>query len=146
MCMWRRHTNTGICVAVGCAVVALFGTASAQTARSGDAIRGKQLYYDHGCYGCHGFNGETGALRLVGTGSPTLEQAETFIAFLRLRADLQPLLPSMRMPSFPATALSDAEALDIYSFVRTFSLNAPDADRIPAFQAILESAKAPCKP
>src|SRR5690606_4361934 len=87
--------------------------AVAQTPASGDPVRGKQLYYDHGCYGCHGFNGQTGARDLTGTGSPILERAETFIAYLRLRAGLLPLLPSTGMPHYPESSLSDADALHI---------------------------------
>ena len=129
------------------AIVALLlsAGASAQKSPSGDATRGKKLYYDHGCYGCHGFNGETGVRRLVGTGSSILESPDTFIAFLRLRADAQPMLPSSGMPSYPVAALSDAEARDIYSYVRTFTLNAPDPKGIPALQTIVDSARTPYK-
>lgn len=108
-----------------------------------DVVRGKHLYYRHGCYGCHGFNGETGVRRLVG--SPILVTPETFLAYLRLRADLQPLVPSTRMPSFPARSLSDADALDIYAYVRSFVLHAPDPNRIEAFRSILDSAQGTSK-
>src|SRR5262245_11414010 len=27
---------------------------------TGNAIPGKKLYFDYGCYACHGYNGETG--------------------------------------------------------------------------------------
>jgi mono/diheme cytochrome c family protein len=114
--------------------------------QAGDPIRGKQLYYAHGCYGCHGFNGETGARRLVGTGSGILQDRDTFIAFLRLRADQKPTVPSAAMPSFPVTALSDAQARDIFAYVRTFVLNAPDPKDIAALRTIVDSAKAPYKP
>lgn len=123
-----------------------FVAAVAQTPPSGDPVRGKQLYYDHGCYGCHGFNGQTGARDLTGTDSPILERPEAFIAYLRMRADHQPVLPSTGMPHYPESALSDAEALDIYAYVRTFEPNAPDPESIPAFKAILESAEAPYEP
>jgi mono/diheme cytochrome c family protein len=123
----------------------LFGAAAAQNGPSGDPIRGKQLYYEHGCYGCHGFNGETGVRRLVGTGSSILESPDTFVAFLRLRGDVMPLLPSTSMPSYPATALTDAEARDIYSYVRSFVLDAPDPAKIATLQAIIDSAKRPAK-
>jgi mono/diheme cytochrome c family protein len=131
---------------VACAVLAFFGGAPAQQTPSADPTRGKQLYYDHGCYGCHGFNGETGVRRLVGTGSSILESPDTFVAFLRLRADATPLLPSTSMPSYAVTALSNAEARDIYSYIRTFVLNAPDPKTIITLQTIIDSAKAPYKP
>ncbi len=113
--------------------------AAAQVTRPGMAQHGKRLYYQHGCYGCHGFNGETGERRLVG--SALLASPETFIAFLRMRGGVTPLLPSTRMPSFPASALSDADALDLYAYVRSFILHAPDPQGIEAFQKILEAAQ-----
>lgn len=114
-----------------------------RSAPAGDAARGKQLYYDHGCYGCHGFNGETGVRDLVATNSPIIADVVTFTTFLRLRADAAPLLPSTRMPNYPESALSDAEARDIYTYVATFELDAPDVEDIPTFEAILESASRP---
>jgi mono/diheme cytochrome c family protein len=130
--------------ALGAAALILLNPASGKASRAADAARGKQLYYKHGCYGCHGFNGETGVRRLVA--SPLLVQPETFIAYLRLRADQQPLVPSTRMPSFPQSSLSDADALDIYAYVRSFVLHAPDPKGINAFQKTLESARGTYKP
>jgi mono/diheme cytochrome c family protein len=123
------------------------GTAGAQdtadTATSGNAARGKALYYAHGCYGCHGYNGQTGARDLVGTNSPLVADADTFVTFLRLRSEYAPVLPSTRMPNFPEDALSDAEARDIYAYVRSFELDAPAVEDIPTFQKILKSAERP---
>ena len=107
------------------------------------ADRGRQLYYDHACYGCHGYNGETGARALVGTGSPLIADAEAFVAFLRLRGDMMPVFPSTAMPSYPESALSDAEARDIFAYIRTFKLDAPEIDDVPALEAIIESASGP---
>ena len=107
---------------------------------AGDAARGKQLFYDHVCYGCHGYNGETGVRDLVGTGSPIVENVETFIAFLRLRADLAPLFPTTRMPNYAESTLSDDDARDIFAYIRSFVLDAPRVEDIPALRAILESA------
>jgi len=111
-----------------------------------DADNGRQVFYDHGCYACHGFNGETGARDLVGTNSPLVADVETFITFLRLRADVAPLLPSTRMPNYPETALSDADARDLFSYIQTFRLDAPDIADVPTLQAILESAERPYQP
>lgn len=118
------------------------GTAVAQEA---DAEKGKELYYDHGCYGCHGYNGETGWRDLVGTNSPLIAKVDTFLLYLRLRTDYTPLVPSTRMPAYPESALSDAEARDIYAYVQTFELNAPDVEDIPALQVILDSAGKPAE-
>ena len=135
----RRFWMSAAFGAFAAVALSLLNPAAGKTPRAPDAARGKQLYYRHGCYGCHGFNGETGVRRLVG--SPMLVQPETFIAYLRLRADQQPLVPSTRMPSFPQSSLSDADALDIYAYVRAFVLHAPDPKGIDAFQKALESAQ-----
>jgi mono/diheme cytochrome c family protein len=142
---WRRaHFAVACSLAFTC--LALIGNAAAADSRSGDPARGKQLYYAHGCYGCHGFNGETGARNLVGTGSPIVQDRDTFIAFLRLRANVAPMVPSAAMPSFPPTALSDEQARDIFAYVRTFVLHAPDPKQISTLQKIIDSGATPYKP
>jgi cytochrome c553 len=120
--------------------------AAAAASATGNAARGKQLYYAHGCYGCHGFNGETGVRDLVGTNSPIIADANTFITFLRLRADQAPTVPSTRMPNFSAAALSDADARDIFAFIRTFKLDAPNIEDVPTLERILEAASRPYVP
>ena len=47
------------------------------------------------------------------------------------------------MPAYPESALNDADARDIFAYIRTFELNAPKVEDIPALQAILESASRP---
>ena len=138
---WWRSAATG---AIAAASLIILSPVTGQEPQSAGPLRGKQLYYRHGCYGCHGFNGETGERRLVG--SPIVERPDTFVAFLRLRGDLMPLLPSTRMPSFPASTLSDADALDLQAYVRSFVLDAPDPQGIAVFQKILESAQVTYKP
>ncbi len=139
----RNQLTRGTAIALTGAALGALGVAVAQNGAAPDPIRGKQLYYEHGCYGCHGFNGETGVRRLVGTGSSILESPDAFVTFLRLRADARPLLPSATMPSYPVTALSDADALRLYSYVRTFVLHAPDAKGIATLQTIIDSAATP---
>lgn len=119
--------------------VLLIATAAAQ--EQGDPERGKQLYYDHACYACHGYNGETGARDLVGTGSPLVEDFDAFLAFLRARGELAPLFPTTRMPSYAEETLSNAQARDIFAYIQTFELDAPDVDEVPALRAILETAR-----
>jgi len=114
-------------------------------AQESDAANGKDLYFAHGCYGCHGYNGETGWRDLVGTNSPLVSNEDTFLLYLRLRTDYTPLVPSTRMPAYPESALNDADARDIFAYIRTFELNAPEVEDIPALQAILESASRPLK-
>jgi mono/diheme cytochrome c family protein len=135
-------------VVLAAALIAVAGAAHAQGsgAQGGDPARGKALYYDNTCYGCHGFNGQTGARNLVGTNSPIIASQETFISFLRGRANFAPMVPSTAMPTFPRSAISDAQAADIYAYIKTFKLNSPDVKDIPAYAAIQASAAKPYKP
>jgi mono/diheme cytochrome c family protein len=108
---------------------------------TGNAANGKTLYYDYGCYACHGYNGETGARPFVGTwGHLTTE--ETFLTFLRGRANVAPIVPSALMPNFGEDALPDKQAKDIYAYIRTFKSTAPDLKNIRTLNAIVDAAKA----
>jgi mono/diheme cytochrome c family protein len=134
------HITTRI-LALAAFLSAVSGAASAQ-----DAAKGKALFYNNTCYGCHGFNGQTGARNLVGTNSPILSTPEAFITFLRGRGSFAPMIPSTAMPTFPASAISDAQARDIYAYIKTFKLDSPDVKDIPAYAAIQASAAKPYKP
>jgi mono/diheme cytochrome c family protein len=120
-------------------LLAINGATLAQEA--GDVTRGKDLYDKQGCYGCHGYNGETGARDLVATNSPLIADLNTFRMFLRLRGDVAPLLPSTRMPNYPASSLSDKDVADIFAYIKTFKLNAPPLNSVPTLQKILQSAQ-----
>lgn len=139
--MTSNATRIAIAAGLAAGLLGLAGGAAAQ-----DAARGKELYHAHGCYGCHGFNGQTGARNLVGTNSPILATPESFVAFLRARGSNQPMIPSTSMPSFPEKAISDPQARDIYAYIRTFKLDAPEMKDIPLFATIQASAAAPYKP
>ena len=147
--------------AIGVAFVALSGRIGAQTPAggaapaaakaltspvSGSAVKGKQLYYDHACYSCHGFNGETGARAFVPDWPANLATERSFIAFLRGRANLAPVQPSTSMPNYPAQSLSDAQAKDIYAYIRSFTSRQPPLEKIPTMTQILEAAQKPYKP
>jgi mono/diheme cytochrome c family protein len=110
---------------------------------TGNAARGKQLYYDYSCYACHGFNGETGARAFVPAWPANLATEASFLTFLRGRANQAPMQPSTGMPNYARETLSDAQANDIYAYIRTFKANAPPADKIPAMNAILSAAQKP---
>jgi mono/diheme cytochrome c family protein len=111
---------------------------------TGNAALGKPLYYNHGCYGCHGFNGETGRAFVGRWGNLATEAG--FLAFLRARADQAPRAASTGMPNFPVNALSDKDAKDIYAYIRTFKSNAPELKDIPALNTIVTAASRPYKP
>jgi mono/diheme cytochrome c family protein len=107
---------------------------------TGNAASGKALYYSYGCYACHSYNGETGARPFVGRWG-NLKDEQTFIHFLRGRANVAPIVPSASMPNFGEESLSDKQAKDIYAYIRTFKSSAPPAKDIPALKAIVEAAK-----
>lgn len=135
-----------LAIAVPVLAVALAGAAVAQRSIelgpvSGDAARGKQLYYDYTCYGCHGYNGQTGRQSLIPGRDAILANEASFIHFLRLRADYAPTVPAEPMPNYSKKTLSDADAKDIYAYIRTFKLDAPPIDKVPALVAIVRSAE-----
>jgi mono/diheme cytochrome c family protein len=107
---------------------------------TGNAAAGKGLYYSYGCYACHGYNGETGARAFVGRWG-NLETEQTFITFLRGRANLAPVTPAQSMPNFSVASLPDKQAKDIYAYIRTFKSTAPPLKDIPTLNAIVAAAK-----
>jgi mono/diheme cytochrome c family protein len=115
------------------------------TPATGNPSLGKALYYNHGCYGCHGFNGETGRA-FVGNWTSNLASEENFIRFLRARGNVAPVAPSTSMPNFPENSLNDKQAKDIYAYIRTFKSNAPPLANIPTLNEIVKSASRPYKP
>lgn len=113
---------------------------------TGNAVNGKKLYEAYSCYACHGYNGETGRA-FVGNWSGNLATESSFIAFLRGRANVAPVQPSTSMPNFSADTLSDAQAKDIYAYIRTFRSHAPaNAEDIPVLNQILGAAQQPARP
>ena len=113
---------------------------------TGNGVNGKKLYEAYSCYACHGYNGETGRA-FVGNWSANLATESSFITFLRGRANVAPVQPSTSMPNFSANTLSDAQAKDIYAYIRTFRSHAPaDVEDIPVFNQILGAARQPAKP
>lgn len=124
--------------------IALFSIAQLATTQaqeetsSGNAIAGQALYFDHACYGCHGYTGETGVRALVG--SAYLQTEEIFRTYLRLRAEQNPLLPSTQMPNYSQESLSDEDVSDLYAYLRTFEGNLPDLEDIPVLNEIIEAA------
>lgn len=123
--------------------VLILGTAVAQVAFgpiTGDAERGTQLYYDYGCYACHGYNG-IGRKNLANDVSGIMLNETLFLTYLRGRADMNPLFPTQSMPNYAETSLSDEDAKNIYAYIRTFKDDPPEIEDIPALRAILEEAE-----
>ena len=85
------------------------GSAFAQGAPNGNTTNGKKLFETIGCFECHGYAGQGG-----GAGPKLIDPPvwEAFIVQLRK--------PRQQMPPFTAKVLTDQQAADIYSYVRTF--------------------------
>jgi mono/diheme cytochrome c family protein len=132
-------------VALALQIVSARAQAPANPA-TGNPTNGKKLYEAYTCYACHGFNGETGVRALVSSRSVNLATESSFIAFLRARANVAPTQPSTSMPNYSAGTLPDAQAKDIYAYIRTFKSHAPPVDEIPVFGQILTEAQKPYKP
>jgi mono/diheme cytochrome c family protein len=134
-------------VAISASAFVAIAPMSAQSpSAAGNPVTGKKLYESYTCYGCHGFTGETGARVLLPGKTATLASEERFISFLRGRANVAPNEPSTSMPNYSAKSLTDAQARDIYAYIRTFKSNAPEVDDIPVFKQILSAAQKPRKP
>ena len=115
-------------------------------APTGDPAKGKTVYESYTCYACHGFTGETGARVLAESISPNLRTESAFVTFLRARANVAPAQPSTTMPNYAAQTLPDAQAKDLYAYIKTFRSHAPPVDKIPVFDQILREAQKPYKP
>lgn len=113
---------------------------------AGDPAKGKTVYETYTCYACHGFTGETGARVLAESRSANLATESAFITFLRARANVAPPQPSTSMPNYSAQALPDAQAKDLYAYIKTFKSHAPPVAQIPVFDQILREAQKPYKP
>jgi mono/diheme cytochrome c family protein len=113
---------------------------------TGNAVTGKKLYYDHACYSCHGYNGETGARAFVPNWPANLATERSFMAFLRGRANVAPVQPSTSMPNYPVESLNDTQAKDIYAYIRSFKSTPPPVEKIPVMSQILAAAQKPYKP
>jgi|TARA_B100001094_G_scaffold327628_1_gene386273 mono/diheme cytochrome c family protein len=100
---------------------------------------GAQLYLDHGCYSCHGYNG-TGRYPIANNVSGIMTNQELFIIFLRLRADLNPMTPSNSMPNYSADVISDEQAQDLFVYIKTLTDNPPEIEDISVLKNILDNA------
>ncbi len=121
-------------------VIVLLQNAHAQNL-SGDVEEGKQLFYDFGCYSCHGYNA-TMRVPLVGDASGIMSSEQVFLTYLRLRADQNPTNPKNAMPNYAASTLSDEQALDIYAYIKSLKDESPEVEDNPVMQQILDAAKA----
>lgn len=121
-----HFTITAAAVVLGAAT--LFAQAPASnSASSGDAAKGKDLFLSYTCYGCHGFSAQNGPAgnKL----NPMKMTLQGFTALVR-----KPTAPN-RMPSYSAKVITDAQLADIYAYLKTLP-NAPPAKDIPLLREI----------
>ena len=85
--------------------------AAPQTAPSGNAEKGKQLFMKQNCYYCHGTSGQGG--RDGARIAQTALNVQGLIRYVRK--------PTGAMPAFTEKILSDQELTDIYAFLRSLA-------------------------
>lgn len=115
-------------IAAAVALLAFASAASAQNNNSegqatpqGDAKAGQQTFMADGCWECHGTVGQGGVI----TGPRLANTALPYAAVLQ-----QLRVPQNAMPPYEAAILSDADAANIYAFLKSLPA-APAASSIP---------------
>jgi mono/diheme cytochrome c family protein len=99
-------------------------------ALTGNAARGAPLFADtYNCYACHGFDAQTGERRLL----PMNYTQEGFITFVQNS-------PLPNMPPFPDVPAQDLA--DIYAYIKSIPVDAPDVASLPLLKGILERKQA----
>jgi mono/diheme cytochrome c family protein len=103
------------------ATLAFAATASAQSASSGDATHGKQIFMQDACYTCHGTTGAGG-----GPAGPALAHQG-----LSPEAIMEQLRhPQARMPAYTDKILPDKDAADIVAYIQSLP-QGPAAKDVP---------------
>ncbi len=98
----------------------------------GDAERGRLLFTDYTCFGCHGYTGETGRDPRL---NPLRLSQDGFVAYFR-----NPPNPR-RMPPYRQADVSDQKLVDIYAFLRSLPSGSPEAESIPVLSDILKEIR-----
>ncbi len=83
---------------------------------TGDAAIGKRIYSSHGCYDCHGGEGQGSVLTGPRIG-PDPIPFPAFVQYLRQ--------PMGQMPPYTAKVISDAELENVYAFLKSLPKPAP---------------------
>lgn len=104
---------------VGALIILAGAGARAQNVRSspkanaspaGDAVNGKRIYASHGCYECHGGQGQGSTLSGPRVG-PDPIPFPAFVQYLRQ--------PAGQMPPYTTGVISDQELAHIYAFLKS---------------------------
>jgi mono/diheme cytochrome c family protein len=93
-------------------VLSLALSVAGETAFADSAERGKIAFVKHGCWQCHGFEGQGSIATSNGAVlAPDPLPFETFASFVRST--------NRSMPPYSATILSDADLADIYAMLQS---------------------------
>ena len=112
------------CGLVAFAIALAASAVSAQAPPAGNAQAGRELYLKYSCYACHGYDGHGGAgARLV----PLPMTVARFTAYVR---------NPRRMPPYTDKVLTDAQAADLFSYIKSLPVS-PPADQIPLLSRIM---------
>lgn len=113
----------GMAVFAAIAVLACCAASGAEAQGQGDAMRGKALFLQDGCYSCHGTVGEGGGF----AGPRLAHDGLSAAAILQQLRD-----PAAQMPPYTEKVLPDADAADIVAYVLSLSAGpAPTGKDIP---------------
>jgi mono/diheme cytochrome c family protein len=100
-----------------------------------DVKKGKDAFVKFGCYGCHDYSGQGGNGAATGPRLIGLQLTQpAFIALLRSPARPQ------NMPPYTQKVMSDAQAADIYAFIKSLATS-PAAKDIPLLNQIMNEVK-----
>jgi len=123
----RISRSAGAATVVGALMLSAAGAQNANNAATGNAARGSTLFTTgFKCYACHGFDAQTGQRRL----KPMNYTEDGFITFVRSS-------PLPQMPAYPDA--SRAALADVYAYVLSIPVDAPDIDEIPLLRDIRDS-------
>jgi len=108
----------------------LVASAAAQTPATGDPQRGRELLLKYSCYACHGYDGHGGACaRLV----PFRMNVSGFTIYLH-----NP--PRPQMPPYSESVLPDAQAADLFAYIKSLP-ESPSVKDIPLLMRIINESK-----
>jgi len=79
-------------------------------APAGNAENGKKIFFQHGCYQCHGREGQGSVMTgpRIAPDPPPFEEVASYIR-----------KPTGEMPPYTAKVLPDQELTDIYAFLKS---------------------------
>jgi mono/diheme cytochrome c family protein len=93
------------------AIAAIVAGASGSARADGDAQKGNAAFVSHGCWECHGFNGQGGEDSNGKVIARTPLPLDAFVSFVRNT--------NGEMPPFKEAIISDAELTDIYAYLQS---------------------------